>query len=226
MINPNDPEENPDAFYTDVPPAPAVAAASKPRHEQHSSGEDGEVRRVTESPAPYEVGARRPINDSAKDYGDRGMNSGDPTKRGNRVSGTPDHSIERSPLHPHYQARGVNKGVVNSPSWERKGSSVASHGSHGFAPSTPGRSKVRSVARGDETPERSAAVPKFGDWDENNPASADGYTHIFNKVREEKQTAAAKVPVMPTESSYHNGHKRDNSQDFEQKWCCFRLSRK
>lgn len=32
-------------------------------------------------------------------------------------------------------------------------------------------------------------MPKFGDWD-SNPASADGYTHIFNKVREEKQTQA------------------------------------
>ncbi|CAN1269573.1 RPM1-interacting protein 4, partial [Linum perenne] len=35
-------------------------------------------------------------------------------------------------------------------------------------------------------PDQSSAVPKFGDWDENNPASADGYTHIFNKVREER----------------------------------------
>jgi hypothetical protein len=36
-------------------------------------------------------------------------------------------------------------------------------------------------------------VPKFGDWD-SNPASADGYTHIFNKVREEKSTQA-KAPA-------------------------------
>lgn len=40
-------------------------------------------------------------------------------------------------------------------------------------------------------PTRGSAVPKFGDWD-SNPASADGYTHIFNKVREEKQTQAGK----------------------------------
>ena len=36
-------------------------------------------------------------------------------------------------------------------------------------------------------------MPKFGDWD-SNPASADGYTHIFNKVREEKGTQA-KAPA-------------------------------
>lgn len=63
-------------------------------------------------------------------------------------------------------------------------------------------------------PERGPAVPKFGEWDENNPASADGFTHIFNKVREEKQTGAAKVPAMPTESSYNNDHRKDSSDDF------------
>jgi hypothetical protein len=40
-------------------------------------------------------------------------------------------------------------------------------------------------------PTRGSAVPKFGDWD-SNPASADGYTHIFKKVREEKQGQAGK----------------------------------
>jgi hypothetical protein len=43
-------------------------------------------------------------------------------------------------------------------------------------------------------PTRGSAVPKFGDWDAN-PASADGYTHIFNKVREEKQTTQAGKPA-------------------------------
>jgi len=40
-------------------------------------------------------------------------------------------------------------------------------------------------------PDKGAAVPKFGDWDVNNPASADGFTHIFNKVREERQGGPA-----------------------------------
>lgn len=48
-------------------------------------------------------------------------------------------------------------------------------------------------------------VPKFGDWDESNPASAEGYTHMFEKVREEKQIGAGKVPAMATESPYSNG---------------------
>lgn len=31
-------------------------------------------------------------------------------------------------------------------------------------------------------------LPKFGDWDVNDPASAEGFTVIFNKARDEKKT--------------------------------------
>ena len=30
-------------------------------------------------------------------------------------------------------------------------------------------------------------MPKFGEWDVNDPASADGFTVIFNKARDEKK---------------------------------------
>jgi RPM1-interacting protein 4 len=49
--------------------------------------------------------------------------------------------------------------------------------------------KLITLLRTYVQPTRGSAVPKFGDWD-SNPASADGYTHIFNKVREEKQGQA------------------------------------
>ncbi|KAG8362930.1 hypothetical protein BUALT_BualtUnG0022200 [Buddleja alternifolia] len=117
-----------------------------------------------------------------------------------------DRSVDHSPHHPHSRERvgGKNSGI-SSPSWERKASS---EGSHGLAPSTPGRSRLRSVTRGDDSPDRGPAVPKFGDWDETDPAAAEGYTHIFNRVREEKNSETGKVPVMPTEASYPNGHKQ------------------
>ncbi|RWR87090.1 RPM1-interacting protein 4-like protein [Cinnamomum micranthum f. kanehirae] len=236
IINPNDPQDNPDAFYDKMPPvhapptssdpevpaARASPAASKPKHVRHSSGEDGEFSRSVESPARNDIGGRKAVTDSPQRYSDRGGNSGN-HPRGSRLSGTSDRSVEHSPLHPHQQTRAVSKGGVNSPSWERKGSSEAGRG-HSVAPSTPARSKLRSSI--DETPERGPAVPKFGEWDENNPASADGFTHIFNKVREEKQTGAAKVPAMPTESSY-NDHRKDSSDDFGPVKCwCFPLGRK
>ncbi|KAK4793828.1 hypothetical protein SAY86_011822 [Trapa natans] len=35
--------------------------------------------------------------------------------------------------------------------------------------------------------EKGRPLPKFGEWDVNDPASAEGYTVIFNKVRDEKK---------------------------------------
>jgi hypothetical protein len=39
-------------------------------------------------------------------------------------------------------------------------------------------------------------LPKFGEWDVNDPASAEGYTVIFIKARNEKKTGA-KVDSPP-----------------------------
>ena len=39
-------------------------------------------------------------------------------------------------------------------------------------------------------------LPKFGEWDVNNPASAEGFTVIFNKARNEKKTSATAVKVV------------------------------
>ncbi|XP_057791779.1 protein NOI4-like [Salvia miltiorrhiza] len=35
--------------------------------------------------------------------------------------------------------------------------------------------------------EKGKPLPKFGEWDVNNPASADGFTVIFAKARDEKK---------------------------------------
>lgn len=36
--------------------------------------------------------------------------------------------------------------------------------------------------------EKGRPLPKFGEWDENDPSSAEGFTVIFNKARDEKKT--------------------------------------
>ncbi|XP_071725706.1 protein NOI4 isoform X2 [Rutidosis leptorrhynchoides] len=36
--------------------------------------------------------------------------------------------------------------------------------------------------------EKGGPLPKFGDWDVNDPSSGDGFTVIFNKARDEKKT--------------------------------------
>lgn len=36
--------------------------------------------------------------------------------------------------------------------------------------------------------EKGRPLPKFGEWDVNDPASAEGFTVIFNKARDERKT--------------------------------------
>ncbi|KAL8508705.1 hypothetical protein ACS0TY_019092 [Phlomoides rotata] len=44
--------------------------------------------------------------------------------------------------------------------------------------------------------EKGRPLPKFGEWDVNDPASAEGFTVIFNKARDEKKTSGK--PDSPT----------------------------
>ena len=45
-------------------------------------------------------------------------------------------------------------------------------------------------------------MPKFGEWDVNNPASADGFTVIFSKARDEKRTTGTIVSPHTNENVY------------------------
>ncbi|XP_038704876.1 RPM1-interacting protein 4-like [Tripterygium wilfordii] len=225
VINPNDPEENPDILSDYVAakasPSKMNAAPEKPisqgavgrTHEHQRSKEDGDLKQFSDSPARHDHVNRR-SSESAPRYGGRGVSSGETNKRPTKSIGS-ENSIEQSPLH--HQARNGRGVKAPSPAWEGKGSYEGSHG-------TPGRARTRPSPIGDESPDKSAAVPKFGDWDENNPASADGYTHIFQKVREERQTA--RVPGgMQTESS-HDYYRRQAANNDSAKSCCFPWGRK
>uniref|UniRef100_A0A1D1YXH5 RPM1-interacting protein 4 n=1 Tax=Anthurium amnicola TaxID=1678845 RepID=A0A1D1YXH5_9ARAE len=232
MVNPNDPQQNPDAFSEDVAAvrasplrtAPDMEIA-RPKHERRTSREDGNggLCRVTDSPARHEVIGRKHGADASHQWHGERLNSYDPQKRAREMSIGSDHSIENSPLHPHYQVKPAGKVGVSSPSCERKGSS---EGGHGLGPSTPGRSKLRPSNRGHETADKGSTVPKFGDWDESNPSSADGYTHIFNKVREEKQVGSAMVPVIKTDPVHYDGHRQDGGSYKSSSCSCFGWCRK
>ncbi|KAG9129666.1 hypothetical protein Leryth_017744 [Lithospermum erythrorhizon] len=230
--------------------------APKGRHEQQLGREEGDLRRSADSPVAHDSGMRRSSYDSPRHSG---LSAGDTPRKATRQNAGSDRSVEQSPLHPHLQGR-IGSQVTSSPSWERK---VSTEGSHGQATSTPGRSRLRPVTRGDETvmfstlslfmilthmmlggecklrmcatrlyrrlfllgflsshlvPDHGTAVPKFGEWDDNDPASAEGFTQIFNKVQEEKQTGGGKVPIMPSESPYANGQMRDR---YDNSKCCF-----
>lgn len=64
-------------------------------------------------------------------------------------------------------------------------------------------------------------LPKFGEWDVNNPASAEGFTVIFNKARDEKKTSGS-ATNMNTPRKSDPGFKTENDPQYPRKrmWFC------
>ncbi|GMI79414.1 hypothetical protein HRI_001610700 [Hibiscus trionum] len=59
-------------------------------------------------------------------------------------------------------------------------------------------------------------LPKFGEWDVNDPASAEGFTVIFNKARDEKKTGGK------TESAEKaDPHGKPEANADKPQSCCF-----
>ncbi|KAH9315105.1 hypothetical protein KI387_023732, partial [Taxus chinensis] len=191
---------------------------TKPRDERRYSREDVDFRRPVGSPARYQYvdsPARKAMGESpGHRYAGRnttasGMkpNTDDLQRRDLGMGEHHPSSQDQSPAHHLYQGRLGNKPGGASPAWDRKGSA---DGGAVFAPATPGRKSRGGSARADETPDRGGPLPKFGAWNVNDPASADGFTFIFDKAREEKQAGGAtKIPTMPPETpSRDGGHKQ------------------
>lgn len=53
--------------------------------------------------------------------------------------------------------------------------------------------------------EKDQPLPKFGEWDVNDPASAEGFTVIFNKARNEKKTGGKPDSPAKDSSTYKPG---------------------
>lgn len=216
MINPNDPQENPEMFANikTSPPPPPPAPRPKPTPEPEQPVHKRAVRPTHDRRVSREESEYPPTNDNTSR---RTSGGSTPQRGGQGAAGAGrqvknDHSFDKSPLHPHYQAKVTGKGS-GSPSWEGKNSYDSSHG-------TPGRSRMKPT-RGDDSPDRGAAVPRFGEWDENNPSSADNYTHIFNKVREERVTGSP----MVSDSDARPNYNMPRNQKPSNKICCFPWSK-
>jgi hypothetical protein len=52
-------------------------------------------------------------------------------------------------------------------------------------------------------------LPKFGEWDVNDPSSAEGFTVIFNKARDEKKTGGGGSGRINSQRR-SNSHKEDD----------------
>ncbi|KAH9649754.1 RPM1-interacting protein 4 [Citrus sinensis] len=84
-----------------------------------------------------------------------------------------------------------------------------------------GCSQRRSVTQGAETTDHTAPVPEFGDWDEPDPTSADGYTYIFNQVREERLKGTGNVAAAATPGKPHYKDLKKHKNEAFKKCCCF-----
>ena len=60
-------------------------------------------------------------------------------------------------------------------------------------------------------------LPKFGEWDVNDPATADGYTVIFSKAGEDKKTGRSSTKTA-------SQSKQDGDKPVVKKWLCFTFS--
>lgn len=62
--------------------------------------------------------------------------------------------------------------------------------------------------------EAGRALPKFGEWDVNDPATADGFTVIFTKAGEDKKTGRSSTKT-------NSQRKQDGDKPAVKKWLCF-----
>nr|XP_034909684.1 protein NOI4-like isoform X2 [Populus alba] len=69
--------------------------------------------------------------------------------------------------------------------------------------------------------EKDQPLPKFGEWDVNDPASAEGFTVIFNKARNEKKTGGQPdSPTKDSSSTYKPGAANTLGKPQTKKWFC------
>ncbi|ESR63069.1 hypothetical protein CICLE_v10017621mg, partial [Citrus x clementina] len=168
-MNPNDPEENPEAFMrmrgtlgrgTDGDCQPVRAS----RHVDSYKSKSTEKRHIEEQ--------------MGMGHNPRGRNTFDHQRSRSRKSTMSEFSSDKS-------------------------SAVSDHSLPQPSPRRLKSDKKNGLGEG-------TSVPKFGAWDETDPTSGEGFTVIFNKVKEEKQIASTQFPVVPEQTSDYSDGQRSN----------------
>ncbi|KAI4374406.1 hypothetical protein MLD38_012407 [Melastoma candidum] len=116
--------------------------------------------------------------------------------------------IEKSPMH--NQPRTPGRGS-SSPMTERRATRDLIHG-------TPGRSHLASTSQGDDH-DGGVIVPRFGEWDDNDPRSGEGFTEVFNNVRRERQGIESSG-TNPHANTSHSGAARKAKASGSKGACC------
>ncbi|XP_022758907.1 RPM1-interacting protein 4-like isoform X1 [Durio zibethinus] len=67
-------------------------------------------------------------------------------------------------------------------------------------------------------------LPKFGEWDVNDPSSAEGFTVIFNKARNEKKTGGKVESPGRNDATYKQGDVLGKPQSQKKWFCCIQAA--
>ncbi|XP_041026867.1 RPM1-interacting protein 4-like [Juglans microcarpa x Juglans regia] len=219
MINPNDPEENPEAFmYMGSGGLEMTAhdyrAVQAPNHLRVDSS--------TKSVSPEEKQHIDKGHTSHRSH--RRINPSDLQKNGNpRIIEFESGSS--------YRSSKSDYSLIQQPSHRRKRSdnkkTPAADGVDSFSSTVPGHGRQRvgsysSVEIVNDVQHRRGAssIPKFGAWNEADPKSGEGFTVIFNRLKERKQTETSHFPVVQQQQqpSYHSNTERHERSSLDQRF--------
>ncbi|PON52174.1 RIN4, pathogenic type III effector avirulence factor Avr cleavage site [Parasponia andersonii] len=242
-INPNDPEENPEAFMgamTRVRRTPLESEAPDHHHHQYHNSYDAAAvpfhqQHDRHTPPPRRVMSVGKRHGGADDLTGKSRHtrhhrngSGGTQQSGESItsesvggSTTDKSSSDYSVLRRHVVADRRKTTTISSSSVQGisdRGSISAAtsdkvHRSHTSSGSNNNNNQYCSDHHGQHH-HRAASIPKFGAWDVNDPKSGEGFTFIFDKLKEEKQiNATGKVPNMASPPPNH--YYKDRTQRTE-----------
>uniref|UniRef100_A0A7N0VJH7 RIN4 pathogenic type III effector avirulence factor Avr cleavage site domain-containing protein n=1 Tax=Kalanchoe fedtschenkoi TaxID=63787 RepID=A0A7N0VJH7_KALFE len=63
-------------------------------------------------------------------------------------------------------------------------------------------------------------VPKFGEWDVNDPRTAEGFTMIFNRARDEKKSNGSESRNSASHRDSGKNGKQSDKGSLKKKWFC------
>ncbi|XVF26135.1 hypothetical protein REPUB_Repub13aG0273700 [Reevesia pubescens] len=202
-MNPNDPEENPEAFMymrggrqesnCDCQPVQVPLAVDS--NKSNSANKHHTDRQSRQDNAPT---VNRIYDHQKSAISHRSIASESGSEKSNS-----DHSLQQSN--------------------HRRANSSQKKGRASFSSSVSGQSQRSGSHQFDGNQHhRTTSIPKFGEWDETDPTSGQGFTAIFNKVKEEKQAPSSNFPTVPPQQSHYSDchQSKCRSSSWCSKICC------
>ncbi|XP_024017857.1 RPM1-interacting protein 4 isoform X1 [Morus notabilis] len=241
-INPNDPEENPEAFMMMMMMQRRGSSRSQEGNISSHHNPDSSVlptaavqppRRLMKSAsaeksrhAEHRAHHRNGIADTNTNYSSTNTTLGNNHKSPASESGSDqktssDNSLLNRPNQGRYVRSDDYKKKTSTTSSGRGSDSSSSASEQGHHRRQRSSSTNHSSDHQQHQHHRAASIPEFGSWDVNDPKAGEGFTVIFNKMKEEKQNyGAIEVPTMPPPRPPTNHLKDRSKRSCVSKICC------